>query len=107
MVVVIICNVISADRLILKLTIRSSDMLNQCENFHDEEVDRRGMFMRLYVLIASLACCVFPVAGCSKVSEAELQEKINKCAAAGMNYSYLRDFKGDPYEVMCVSKRLR
>ena len=47
------------------------------------------------------------LAGCSKVSEEELQSKIDKCAESGMNYTYLRDFKGDPYEVMCVSKRLR
>jgi hypothetical protein len=47
------------------------------------------------------------ISGCTKVSDEELQDKINKCTEAGMNYTYLRDFKGDPYEVMCVSKRLR
>jgi hypothetical protein len=50
---------------------------------------------------------VFSVTGCTKVNEDELQAKINKCTAAGMNYTYLRDFRGEPYEVMCVPKRLR
>jgi hypothetical protein len=58
-------------------------------------------------MIGCLACGMFLAAGCTKVSEEELQVKIDKCTAADMNYSYLRDFKGDPYEVMCVSKRLR
>ncbi|MEI7815681.1 MAG: hypothetical protein WCI45_00690 [Desulfuromonadales bacterium] len=47
------------------------------------------------------------VAGCTKVSDEELQAKINACSAAGMNYSYLNDFRGRPYDVMCVAKRLR
>ena len=63
--------------------------------------------MKPYILILCLACCVCSVSGCSKVSDEELQAKIDKCTAAEMNYTYLRDFKGDPYEVMCVSKRLR
>lgn len=46
------------------------------------------------------------LAGCSKVSDAELKAKINACSAAGMNYTYLTDFRGEPYDVMCVAKRL-
>jgi len=63
--------------------------------------------MKWLAVVICLAGCTFLVAGCTKVSEEELQAKINKCTEAGMNYTYLRDFKGDPYEVMCVSKRLR
>ena len=47
------------------------------------------------------------LAGCAKVSENELNAKINACTTAGMNYTYLNDFKGKPYDVMCVAKRLR
>jgi hypothetical protein len=47
------------------------------------------------------------LAGCNKVSEGELNAKIDACTAAGMNYTYLNDFRGKPYDVMCVSKRLR
>jgi len=63
--------------------------------------------MKPTILIVCLVCCASLVAGCTKISEEELQAKINKCTAAGMNYTYLRDFRGEPYEVMCVSKRLR
>lgn len=63
--------------------------------------------MKPNILIICLVCCAFLVTGCTKVSEEELQAKINKCTASGMNYTYLRDFRGEPYEVMCVSKRLR
>lgn len=63
--------------------------------------------MKWLAVVICLAGSTFLVAGCTKVSEEELQAKINKCTEAGMNYTYLRDFKGDPYEVMCVSKRLR
>jgi len=63
--------------------------------------------MRLFIMLFGLAGCVSLVSGCTRVSEEELQAKIDKCTAADMNYTYLRDFKGDPYEVMCVSKRLR
>lgn len=45
--------------------------------------------------------------GCIQLSEEEMQAKVNKCTAAGMNYTYLRDFRGRPYDVMCVAKRLR
>lgn len=47
------------------------------------------------------------LAGCNSVSEQELNDKINACSAAGMNYTYLLDFRGKPYDVMCVAKRLR
>lgn len=47
------------------------------------------------------------LAGCSKVSDAELKVKIDACTAAGMNYTYMKDYKGEPYDVMCVAKRLR
>ena len=47
------------------------------------------------------------LAGCIKVSEEELKVKIDACTAAGMNYTYLNDFRGNLYEVMCVAKRLR
>lgn len=46
-------------------------------------------------------------AGCSTASDSELKAKIDACTAAGMNYTYLRDFRGQPYDVMCVAKRLR
>lgn len=58
---------------------------------------------RLFLLIVM----VMLAAGCSKVSDEEIQAKVNKCTAAGMNYTYLKDFRGRPYDVMCVSKRLR
>lgn len=45
--------------------------------------------------------------GCIQLSEEEMQAKVNKCTASGMNYTYLRDFRGRPYDVMCVAKRLR
>jgi len=54
-----------------------------------------------------LILIVIILAGCSKVSEAELKVKIDACNAAGMNYTYLRDFRGNPYDVMCVARRLR
>lgn len=63
--------------------------------------------MRLYYLVPCLMCLFFSLTACTKVSEEELQAKIDKCTSAGMNYTYLRDFRGEPYEVMCVSKRLR
>lgn len=63
--------------------------------------------MRLCFLMVGLAACLSSVTGCTKVSEEELQVKVDKCSSAGMNYTYMRDFKGDPYDVMCVPKRLR
>lgn len=47
------------------------------------------------------------LAACSEVSEEELKAKVDACTAAGMNYTYLSDFRGKPYDVMCVAKRLR
>jgi len=34
------------------------------------------------------------LAGCTKVSEEELKAKIDACTAAGINYTYLSDFRG-------------
>lgn len=62
----------------------------------------RGVLMRIMLLLF-----VVLLAGCTKVSEEELKIKIDACSAAGMNYTYLRDFRGQPYDVMCVAKRLR
>lgn len=45
--------------------------------------------------------------GCTKQRDGELKAKIDACTAAGMNYTYLPDYKGEPYDVMCVAKRLR
>lgn len=47
------------------------------------------------------------LAGCTKVSEEELKAKINACTAVGMDYTYLKDYRGKPYDVMCVARRLR
>jgi len=47
------------------------------------------------------------LSGCTNVTEEQLAAKIAACTASGMNYTYLLDFRGKPYEVMCVSKRLR
>lgn len=47
------------------------------------------------------------LAGCTKISEEELKNKIDACSASDMNYTYLRDYTGQPYDVMCVAKRLR
>lgn len=54
----------------------------------------------LVILLALLS-------GCNTVNEQELKAKVDACTAAGMNFTYLRDFKGQPYDVMCVAKRLR
>jgi hypothetical protein len=54
-----------------------------------------------------LVSCISFGSGCAKTREEDLQAKVDKCTAAGMNYTYMRDFKGDPYEVMCIPKRLR
>lgn len=62
------------------------------------------MYMQRLLLLFTV---VLILSGCSKATEAELQAKVNKCTAAGMNYTYLKDFRGKPYDVMCVSKRLR
>ncbi|MFZ4857899.1 MAG: hypothetical protein ACOYL3_16035 [Desulfuromonadaceae bacterium] len=51
-----------------------------------------------------LLLCVFLLAGCSNVSQAELDAKIQKCTAADMEYTYMKDFRGKPYDVVCVRK---
>ena len=56
--------------------------------------------MRKFVCLLS----VFIFAGCSNVSQAELDAKINKCTAADMEYTYMKDFRGKPYDVVCVRK---
>lgn len=58
--------------------------------------------MKTFLFLFAIA-----LAGCTKVSEEELKAKIDACSAAGMNYTYLKDYKGDPYDVMCVARRLR
>lgn len=45
------------------------------------------------------------LAGCTKISDDELKAKVNACTAAGMDYAYLKDFRGKPYDVMCVARR--
>lgn len=44
------------------------------------------------------------VYGCSNVSQEELNAKINKCTEAGMVYTYMKDFRGKPYDVTCVRR---
>lgn len=60
--------------------------------------------MRNVLLLISVALLA---TACSNLSDEEIKAKIDKCTAAGMNYTYLKDFRGKPYDVMCVSKRLR
>jgi hypothetical protein len=55
----------------------------------------------------SLFLLLILMAGCAKVSEDELKAKIDACTAAGMNYTYLNDYRGRPFDVMCVARRLR
>lgn len=54
------------------------------------------------VLILMLG--VMSLVGCSNVSQEELDAKIQKCTAAGMEYTYMKDFRGKPYDVTCVRK---
>ena len=42
--------------------------------------------------------------GCSNVSQEELNAKINKCTEANMDYTYMKDFRGKPYDVTCVRR---
>jgi uncharacterized protein YceK len=51
-----------------------------------------------------LVLVAFLLAGCSNVSQEELDAKINKCTAADMAYTYMKDFRGKPYDVVCVRK---
>jgi hypothetical protein len=54
------------------------------------------------LLISLLFMALFM--GCSNVSQEELDAKIQKCTAAGMGYTYMKDFRGKPYDVVCVRK---
>ena len=56
--------------------------------------------MRKFIFLLS----VLIFAGCSNVSQEELNAKINKCTAADMEYTYMKDFRGKPYDVVCVRK---
>ena len=49
-----------------------------------------------------LLLLVMLLVGCSNVSQEELDAKIQKCTAAGMEYTYMKDFRGKPYDVTCV-----
>lgn len=51
-----------------------------------------------------LLLLVVMLAGCSNVSQEELNAKINKCTTSDMAYTFLNDFRGKPYEVVCVRK---
>jgi hypothetical protein len=53
--------------------------------------------MRYLLLLLVVLICA-----CSNVSQEELDAKINKCNAAGMDYTYMKDFRGKPYDVTCV-----
>jgi hypothetical protein len=44
------------------------------------------------------------LAGCSNVPQEELDAKIQKCTDAGMLYTYMKDFRGKPYDVTCVRR---
>lgn len=52
----------------------------------------------------SLLLLVVLISGCSEVSQEELNAKIKKCTDAGMEYTYMKDFRGRPYDVTCVRK---
>jgi hypothetical protein len=51
-----------------------------------------------------LMLCVVLLGGCSNVSQEELNAKINKCKAEDMEFTYMKDFRGKPYDVVCVRK---
>jgi len=40
--------------------------------------------------------------GCSATPQAELDAKIDVCTKAGMGYTYLKDYRNRPFEVVCV-----
>jgi hypothetical protein len=86
-----------------------SDMFLYKRNGPDEDVyvGNGGRMRSFFIVVVCLVCGACWLTGCTNVSEEELQAKIEKCTAAGMNYTYLYDFRGKPYEIMCVSKRLR
>ena len=51
-----------------------------------------------------LVLFVVLLAGCSNISQEELNAKISKCTAEDMEYTYMKDFRGKPYDVVCVRK---
>ena len=83
---------------------RRKMLLNSClmANLNASVTECGGKQMKI-----ALVLLLTMLAGCTKVSEAELQTKINACTSAGMNYTYLNDWRGKPYDVMCVAKRVR
>ncbi len=56
--------------------------------------------MKELILLVAVAV----LAGCSNVPQEELDAKIQKCTEAGMEYTYMKDFRGKPYDVTCVRK---
>jgi len=44
------------------------------------------------------------LAGCSSLSQDEVNAKIYKCTAADMEYTIMKDFRGKPVDVICVRK---
>ena len=46
----------------------------------------------------------FLLAGCSNVTQEELNAKISKCTEANMEFTYMKDSAGKPYDVVCVRK---
>jgi hypothetical protein len=48
----------------------------------------------------------FLIVACSNVSQEELNAKINKCAESNMEFTYLKDYRGNPVDVVCVRKHL-
>ncbi len=52
----------------------------------------------LLMLPAVLLC------GCPSVSQEELNAKVQKCTDAGMEFTYMKDIVGKPYDVVCVRK---
>ena len=53
-------------------------------------------------LLMLFVVCV--IAGCANVSQEELNAKINKCKDAVMEFTYMKDSAGKPYDVVCVRK---
>ena len=55
--------------------------------------------MRLLLLLL-----IMPLAGCSGLSQDEINDKVGKCTAADMEYTIMKDFRGKPVDVICVRK---
>jgi hypothetical protein len=47
---------------------------------------------------------IVSLSGCSSPTQEELNDKINKCSEAQMEFTYLRDYNGKPVDVVCVRK---